>query len=731
MVLIASVVEWIIHLHMHTNGKYKTITENNKHYMDLNGNDFSDHKDLVERVTELSRWMKEFFQESSVLNDIFLVGTIFKEETTVELSQRDLQNASHISRVEYGFQVFKYVIDMIANNVERISKDLHILDTEAIHDPFEILCKISLPLQSTVDSHGDDPAVWVNNSDASSSSNRTQHQLFFERYLKKNQLKFDMLEKYLEMVQKFDQQIEDNVFQETKTDLLAEEIRQREQIALRLGFPSLGKLSKLTLLWHSCSSDMQQKSALIKILTQLQRLFVQNMFGEEDKDQEPPVSHIYCYLEDKVQLLKKSVDILRKPNDVLEETHALLSDYFIHFPKHVLMLTPPPNAYETVAQTLLQDMKMYLTAEDRTDLVNIANTHPLLVHFFFNVTKGGGSIRPQNSVLSTHDFFIKKKKKEREMARLGSLSNWLCDGVKRMLKSVDSLYDRVYNYLCSQDANYARELERKVANLQTQLNKETPTKSSLKLKQKMKKPYNELGDNEQTNDTVQTQPNKRLHNCRLDTLVAMIETLLSQEHIPVITSNPNGVLYSNNNKKKSSLFFFPPMSNIYSYVYLYMCLCLLICMRIRVNVYVYVWRCMDDHCNDNTNKKGFLSAHTSCSYEKWSRNSKDMSKAKGNDSSGNEVPPHTDCSSDEEAATEQKKKQKPLTTSKPQQPDPPNKSSDLTILPHSQSFNATTIQPPQPQVQVTAGSFAIATPNAVQNIRKKYHMFSFLKKKLN
>ncbi|ETO09271.1 hypothetical protein RFI_28118, partial [Reticulomyxa filosa] len=169
--------------------------------------------------------------------------------------------------------------------------------------------------------------------------------------------------------------------QKQSDDIHHKELLQREQIASNLGFPNLGYLSRLTLLWNSCFDAIQQKSVIVKILGQLQRQFVQNVFGVSDKDDDELASvvDIYSYLEDNVKFLKNSSDMLKRPNDELEQTYGLISDYFMYSPKSVLPSTAPKSkVYKTIIQMWSGEIQGRLTVEDQNDLENIAKFFPLL-----------------------------------------------------------------------------------------------------------------------------------------------------------------------------------------------------------------------------------------------------------------------------------------------------------------------------------------------------------------
>ncbi|ETO17800.1 hypothetical protein RFI_19513, partial [Reticulomyxa filosa] len=386
--------------------KYKETTQKGKRSSEkwkqlktdekVMGSGKENEMDVNERLTTLNRRIKEFFQENSIMNDMLFAGTMFEKEALIELSQQNIREMSAIGRLEFTFEIFKHVMDLIGNTVEQITAALHGFDGEMVFDPFEMFCQIASSLLMQSPSTPD--------TSDNEAKEQCHKQMAMEHYLQQNHLKLEQLKKYLDIVNQLEdrtpvnevehstdnndsnEDVTHQPYQQSPIRQCAQSIRQREQIALELGFPTLGQLSKLTLLWHSCFKGMQQKSVLIKILAELQRQFVLNVFGEGDKNEESPVSDIYWYLEDKAQLLQKSVDMLRQPNDRLETTYTRISDYYIHSPKHVLPVTPHSKAYENVIRIWKEDIKMYLTPEDHSDLENIANCHPLLVNGLYMFT---------------------------------------------------------------------------------------------------------------------------------------------------------------------------------------------------------------------------------------------------------------------------------------------------------------------------------------------------------
>ncbi|ETO19049.1 hypothetical protein RFI_18189, partial [Reticulomyxa filosa] len=143
---------------------------------------------------------------------------------------------------------------------------------------------------------------------------------------------------------------------------------------------------------------------------------------------------------------------------------------------------------------------------------------------------------------------------EREMLRLNALATCLCEEVKRVLQSVDSIHDYVHAYLYKQDAIYARDFDAKVSNLRTQIEEELSNNPGLNIKRKSKKisqgdgitnttAANSNCNSDNGNDNKQAIERllaKRLHNNRMDTLITMIEILFIRRNAPVLRSNING-----------------------------------------------------------------------------------------------------------------------------------------------------------------------------------------------
>ncbi|ETO09270.1 hypothetical protein RFI_28117 [Reticulomyxa filosa] len=101
---------YIIYLYI-TERQWRKYEQSGKERRQWNDDD-RDNNERERRAGDasdkLSRTMLRFLEDNNILEDLSLMGTIHGEERTVDLSERNWKETSHISRVEYGFEIFQH-----------------------------------------------------------------------------------------------------------------------------------------------------------------------------------------------------------------------------------------------------------------------------------------------------------------------------------------------------------------------------------------------------------------------------------------------------------------------------------------------------------------------------------------------------------------------------------------------------------------------------------------------